>query len=162
MADESIVNRLAPPGTVVPVLVYDEVGAASEWLCEAFGLAERFRQMDGDGVVVAVQLVIGEGAVMLTPARVGQGFESPDDAILRQPRSGEICHKLSVRVSDVDGHHDRTVAVGATVLNAPTTYPFGERQYTAEDLAGHRWTFTESVADVAPDEVGAVVGAGYS
>lgn len=161
MADEPLINRLAPPGTVVPVLVYDEVGAAAEWLCAKFGLAERFRQKDGDGVVVVAQLVIGDGAVMLTPARVGQGFASPDDAILRQPRTGEICHKLSVRVSDVDGHHDRTVAAGATVLNAPTTYPFGERQYTVEDLAGHRWTFTQSVADVAPDQVGALIGPGY-
>lgn len=161
MADEPIINRLAPPGSVVPVLVYDEVATAAEWLCATFGFVERFRQMDGDGVVVTAQLVIGDGAVTLTPARVGQGFASPDEALLRQPRLGEICHKLSVRVSDVDGHHERALAAGATVLNPPTSYPFGERQYTAEDLAGHRWTFTESVADVAPDQVGAVVGPGY-
>jgi uncharacterized glyoxalase superfamily protein PhnB len=33
--------------------------------------------------------------------------------------------------------------------------PFGERQYVAQDPGGHRWTFTESVADVAPEEWGA-------
>jgi uncharacterized glyoxalase superfamily protein PhnB len=34
------------------------------------------------------------------------------------------------------------------------TYPFGERQYTVDDPGGHRWTFTQSVADVAPEEWG--------
>ncbi len=32
--------------------------------------------------------------------------------------------------------------------------PFGERQYTAEDLAGHQWTFSETLADMAPEEWG--------
>jgi hypothetical protein len=31
---------------------------------------------------------------------------------------------------------------------------YGERQYSAEDLAGHRWTFSETLADVAPEEWG--------
>lgn len=146
---------------MVPVLVYDDPGAAADWLCATFGFAERFRQVVETGQVVAAQLVIGDGAVMLTPSRVGQGFASPDEAILRQPRAGEVCHKLSVRVPAVDAHHDRTREAGGTVLNPPTTYPFGERQYTAEDLAGHRWTFTESVMDVAPDEFDAQLGPGY-
>jgi uncharacterized glyoxalase superfamily protein PhnB len=35
-------------------------------------------------------------------------------------------------------------------VNAPETYPFGERQYTARDFAGHVWTFTQTVANVEP------------
>ena len=34
--------------------------------------------------------------------------------------------------------------------NAPETHPFGERQYTARDFAGHVWTFTQTVANVEP------------
>jgi len=30
----------------------------------------------------------------------------------------------------------------------------GERQYTAEDPAGHQWTFSETLADVSPEEWG--------
>lgn len=30
----------------------------------------------------------------------------------------------------------------------------GERQYSAEDPAGHQWRFSETVADVAPEEWG--------
>jgi hypothetical protein len=35
--------------------------------------------------------------------------------------------------------------------------PFGERVYTVEDLAGHRWTFSQSIADVAPEQWGATI-----
>ena len=30
----------------------------------------------------------------------------------------------------------------------------GERQYTAEDPAGHQWTFSETLDDVAPEASG--------
>jgi uncharacterized glyoxalase superfamily protein PhnB len=43
------------------------------------------------------------------------------------------------------------VEAGAHVLAGPEDHPYGERQYTAADPAGHRWTFTQSVADVAPE-----------
>ena len=59
-----------------------------------------------------------------------------------------------VRVADVDAHHARAVAARATIVNAPTTYPFGERQYSALDLGGHRWTFSQSVADIDPSSWG--------
>jgi uncharacterized glyoxalase superfamily protein PhnB len=59
-----------------------------------------------------------------------------------------------VRVADADLHFARAQAAGAKVLNPPTTYPFGERQYTAADHAGHIWTFTQTVADVDPKSWG--------
>jgi hypothetical protein len=49
-----IVNRSAPTATVVPVLVYEDVGQAIEWLCGAFGFTERLRATR-DGRVVHAQ-----------------------------------------------------------------------------------------------------------
>ena len=57
-----------------------------------------------------------------------------------------------VRVDDASGHGERARARGATIVSEPQDYPYGERQYTAEDLGGHHWTFSESIADVAPEE----------
>ena len=45
---------------------------------------------------------------------------------------------------------------GARVLQEPTDYEYGERECTVEDLAGHRWQFTQTVRDVAPEEWGGV------
>jgi len=36
-----------------------------------------------------------------------------------------------------------------------TDMPFGERVYPAHDHAAHWWTFSQHIADVAPEEWGA-------
>ena len=64
---------------------------------------------------------------------------------------------VHVRVDDVDAHHQQAVRAGAHVLNPPTDYPYGERQYTAEDPGGHRWTFSQSIADVDPADWGGML-----
>jgi uncharacterized glyoxalase superfamily protein PhnB len=61
-----------------------------------------------------------------------------------------------IRVPDVDAHYRAVVAAGAQVTSKPTDYSYGERQYSVRDPAGHLWTFTESVADIAPETWGGV------
>jgi uncharacterized glyoxalase superfamily protein PhnB len=63
-------------------------------------------------------------------------------------------HAVMVSVDDVDAHHERARRHGAVILSPPTEYPYGERQYSVEDLAGHRWTFTQAIADLAPEDWG--------
>ena len=53
-----------------------------------------------------------------------------------------------------NSHHERALQRGARILEPPADHPYGERQYTAEDNAGHRWTFSQSIADVAPEDWG--------
>jgi uncharacterized glyoxalase superfamily protein PhnB len=125
-----IPNRSVPDATVIPELPYPDVGAAVEWLSRAFGFRERLRIADH-----RAQLVFEDGAVIVTN---------------REPAPASVL----VRVADADGHHAQAVAAGATVVGPPTDYPFGERQYTAEDPAGHRWTFSQSIADVDPADWG--------
>ncbi len=63
-----------------------------------------------------------------------------------------------VRVEHADAHCTRAREHGARILTEPTDFEYGERQYTAEDPAGHQWTFSETLADVRPrDGVGALV-----
>jgi uncharacterized glyoxalase superfamily protein PhnB len=133
-----IVNRSVPAAVVIPVLAYEDVAEASRWLCEVFGFRQRLRIGDH-----RVQLVYSEGAVILT-ARA-------------EPASNEsmATHSVHVRIEDADRHHARAVAGGAQILHPPTDYPYGERQYGAEDPGGHRWTFSQSIADVDPVSWGA-------
>jgi hypothetical protein len=39
-----------------------------------------------------------------------------------------------------------------------TNFEYGERQYTAEEPAGHQWTFWETLEDVAPESWGGISG----
>lgn len=142
-------NRSMPDCTVIPELVVRDVAQATAWLCAAFGFVERWRTGGH-----RAQLAVGDGAVALTEQRRGQGFAAPDDATFRVPRPGEVDHGVLVRVADVDGHHERARLHGARILHPPETYPYGERQYTAQDPDGHRWSFSQTVADVAPEAWG--------
>ncbi len=150
-----VINRSRPPGTIVPTLIYEDVGKAVDWLCAAFGFTERLRAQGPDGKATHAQLTFGESAVMLGSKRIGQGFTSPDHAEFRPPRPSEVSQYVNVHVEDVDRHYEHAKQFGARILTPPANHPFGERQYTAEDLAGHRWTFSQSIADVAPEEWGA-------
>jgi uncharacterized glyoxalase superfamily protein PhnB len=139
-----ISNRSAPDATVVPVLVYADAGKALEWLCQAFGFAERLRA-ERSGIVMHAQLAVGDGAIML----------GRDGGEYRPPRTGEVPQYVHVTVDDVDRHFERAQRSGARIVSPPTDMPFGERQYSAEDPEGHRWTFSQHIADVPPDEWGA-------
>jgi uncharacterized glyoxalase superfamily protein PhnB len=142
-----LTNRSAPTATVVPILVYPDVGSAVEWLCQTFGFSERLR-FERDGVIGHAQLAVGEGAIML--GREGGPFRSP------APQGDHVSTYVHVSVADVDRHFAHTKASGARILKEPADMPFGERQYTAVDPAGHWWTFSQHVADLAPEEWGAV------
>jgi uncharacterized glyoxalase superfamily protein PhnB len=122
------------------VLVYPDVRQAVAWLGAAFGFAERLRI----GKSHRSQLSVGEGAVIVADVRHER----------RPPRPQEVTHSVLVRVDDVDAHCARARTHGARIVMEPTDFEYGERQYEAEDLAGHRWTFSETLDDVAPDTWG--------
>ena len=61
-----------------------------------------------------------------------------------------------VRVEDARSHCERARQHGARILMEPKDFEYGERQYNAEDFAGHHWTFSETIRDVAPEEWGGI------
>jgi uncharacterized glyoxalase superfamily protein PhnB len=126
-------NRSMAPGVFIPELGYADVGAAATWLCEAFGFAERLRIANH-----CVQLTL-DGASMV----VVEAPPQPD-------RAHAATHGVMVHVGDVDAIFGRAAARAARVVRAPADQPFGERQCTLEDVGGHRWTFSETIADVDP------------
>ncbi len=137
----TIDNRTMPDCTVIPELVFDDVTAAIEWLCDTFGLIERWRVGDH-----RAQLSIGRCTVTITEPRTSKALAGP--------------LSLLVRVPDALAHHERALSCGARILAPPKDFSYGERQYTAEDLGGNHWTFSQSVADVAPEDWGGASGPG--
>jgi len=127
-------NRSMPSATVIPVLLYPDVQAAVAWLCKAFGFTQRLRIGDH-----RAQLCIGQGALV-----VARGDAAP----------GNRNHSIMVRVVDADRHFALARDAGATILAEPASFPYGERQYTAVDLAGHVWAFSQSERDVDPGSWG--------
>ena len=133
-------NRSVPDATVIPVLTYPDVRAAVAWLTEVFGFAETVRIGDDH----RSQLRFGDGAVIVADVSGDR----------RPPRAGVVSHGVMVRVEDARAHCEHARAAGARIVTQPTDMPFGERQYSAEDLVGRLWTFTETLEDVAPEDWG--------
>jgi uncharacterized glyoxalase superfamily protein PhnB len=133
-------NRSIPNATVIPVLAYPDVNQAAEWLCRAFGFTVRLRIGSH-----RVQMNMGDGAVILRELR--------ENEVGAQLGLG---HAVTIRVDEADAHYLRAKQCGALIQAEPVTYPYGERQYSAEDLAGHSWTFSQSVADARPEDWGGV------
>jgi uncharacterized glyoxalase superfamily protein PhnB len=133
-------NRSIPSSTVVPVLIYPDVQEAVDWLAAAFGFVEHVRIGDNH----RAQLGFGGGAVIVGDVRHDR----------RPPRPGESTSSVLVRVTDARAHCEHARANGAQILMEPTDFEYGERQYHAQDPAGHQWTFSETLADVAPEEWG--------
>jgi uncharacterized glyoxalase superfamily protein PhnB len=133
-------NRSIPSATVIPVLIYPDVREAVAWLGAAFGFVERLQIGENH----RSQLSVGYGAIIVGDMRGDR----------RPPRTGEVTHSVTVRIEDVTAHCARARANGARILMEPTDFEYGERQYNAEDFAGHQWTFSETLDDVAPESWG--------
>ena len=100
-----IVNRSAPPGPVVPVIDYQDVAKAVDWLRDAFGFTERLRTPpEPDGSVHHAQIAIGEGSAILTDGR-----------------------SVFVPVADVDAHYERARRFGAKRGERFGARPCGKR-----------------------------------
>jgi uncharacterized glyoxalase superfamily protein PhnB len=134
-----LLNRSMPPGTVIPVISYPDVRAAARWLCATFGFVERLRIADH-----RLQMRLGDASVILSLGRARDVVQSV----------AETTHSIIVRIDDVDAHYQRAKSAGAVILHEPQIFPYGEKQYSAEDLNGHVWVFSQSMADVDPADWG--------
>lgn len=135
----------------VPMLSYEDVGAAAEWLARAFGFRERGeRYTEPDGRVTHAELDLDGAQVMLGwpgpdyqgPARHARGCEDAE----RWSSVPYIVDGVLIYVGDVDAHCERARAEGAVILREPKDEPYG-RLYNAADPEGHRWMFMQPVVD---------------
>lgn len=133
-----ISNRSMPRSTVIPQIAYSDVAEAAEWLCHMFRFTVRLRIANH-----RIQINVGDAAVVLTERK-------PADAINTDG--------VMVRVEDIDSLYSHCQRHGVTMLSPPTDYPYGERQCTAVDFAGHYWHFSQSIADVNPTDWGGTPG----
>jgi uncharacterized glyoxalase superfamily protein PhnB len=139
MFDSGPSNRSCPSPTVIPVLYYPDVHAAAAWLCKAFGFTERLRIFDH-----RIQLNVGDSGAIV----VADGPGSP-------PGDGAISVSIMIRVANADEHLAMATRAGAVVVTPIATHPYGERQFTVKDFAGHKWNFTQTVENVEPATWGA-------
>jgi uncharacterized glyoxalase superfamily protein PhnB len=134
-------------GRAVPMVSYEDVGAAVDWLGEAFGLRESGPRFDdGEGHVTHAELSHDGATVFL--GWPGPDYRSPKrhaaecEQAARWLDTPWVIDGVQVEVDDLDAHYERAKAAGATIIREPEDLPFG-RLYSAADLEGHRWMFMQ-------------------
>jgi uncharacterized glyoxalase superfamily protein PhnB len=112
---------------------------------ESFGFAEHYRYGEQDGQISGAQMYLGNAYIMLestrgrqTPAQLGFGTQY-----------------VTLFVDSIDAHFEKSKTEGARIVEELHETIYGERQYVAEDLEGHRWLFSQHARDVAPADWGA-------
>jgi MerR family transcriptional regulator, thiopeptide resistance regulator len=125
----------------IPVLVYEDIPAAHDYLVRVFGFGAGRVDRDADGQPVHAELRAGDGVVYLH--RV-----APEFGVASRAGAGVDTAGVDVVVDDVEAHYAHAKAEGAAIVYPPADMPYGVREYGARDLEGRLWSF------MAPDPSG--------
>jgi MerR family transcriptional regulator, thiopeptide resistance regulator len=124
---------------LVPLLVYEDIAAAHDFLVDAFGFESGGVERNAEGDVIHGEVRAGATTIWLH--RVAEQFQ------LASARGmAALSGYLIVEVDDVDAHYERVRAAGVRVDGAPEDQPYGVRAYEAWDIEGHRWGFMSPLA----------------
>ena len=125
------------PTRRITLLVYRDIAAAHAWLVDVlgFGAGELTLAEDGSGRAVHGEVYVGDGVVWLHR-------EAPEHRMLSPlATDGNLTASFAVDVDDVDAHHERVAAAGASIDYPPVDQPYGVREYSVRDPEGHLWSF---------------------
>lgn len=135
-----LTNRSAPHARVTPVLIVSDVRAAVAWYGNVFGFVEHVQIGEGH----RAQLGLPGGAELIV-AEVRPGRRLPIET-----RS----HQIMLKVEDAAAIVARAVEHGAKLTGELHDWEYGERQATIDDVFGHQWVLTQTLADTAPEQWG--------
>jgi PhnB protein len=119
---------------IIPYIFYRDVAAALDWLARAFGFTETMREPTPRGGFHGEMEFDGQVIMM------GQG--SADLRMISALDANGATQGVFIYLDGVDAHFERARAAGAEIDKPPEDLPYG-RSYTARDLEGHPWFFTQ-------------------
>ena len=119
---------------IIPVLTYQDIAAAHDFLVLAFGFTGGGVHRNAEGQAVHGEVRAGNTTVWLHRVMAEHQLDSPQ--VSDVANSG-----LFVYVDDVDAHYEQARMAGARIDSQPVDQPYGQREYGARDLEGHRWWF---------------------
>jgi len=116
---------------IIPILVYEDIPSAHDFLVDAFGFVSGGVQRTPDGEAVHGEVRAGDLLIWLHRAAPEHNLASP--------RSQSVATGgLVVHMDDVDAHYANARERGASVESEPKDQPYGQRGYGARDPEGNR------------------------
>ena len=119
---------------IIPVLTYQDIAAAHDFLVTAFGFSGGGVHRNAEGQAVHGEVRAGNATIWLHRVTAEHQLDSP--------RATDVANSgLFVYVDDVDAHYEQARTAGARIDSQPVDQPYGQREYGARDPEGHRWWF---------------------
>ena len=123
---------------IIPVLAYRDIEPAHDFLVNACGFEPRGLHRTDDGRVIHGEVGVGSAPVWLHRVTA--------EHHLYPPQAVDVANAgLFVYVDDVDTHYRCAQEAGAHIDGESVNQPYGQREYVARDLEGHRWWFAAPV-----------------
>jgi uncharacterized glyoxalase superfamily protein PhnB len=123
---------------MIPVLSCADIQGEHDFLVRAFGFEPGGVVSDDKGVVVHGEVHAGDLTIWLHAE--GESFRLASARSMPKQSGG-----LVVYVDDVDAHYEAAKAAGAEVETPPRDQSYGQREYGARSLEGHRWWFAQKL-----------------
>ena len=137
--------RVSKTQSVLPYLLYKDVGKALDWLGKAFGFLEVGDRFEKDGVIQHASMVTRNGGDVIMMGCPGPKYKNPK-------KLGVATQLLYIYVDDVDKHFARAKKAKPKVVNKLEDAFYGDRRYGVEDPEGHQWYFAQQVRQVSSEE----------
>lgn len=125
--------------SVIPILVYEDIETAHDFLVGTFGFTSGGIERADDGTVMHAEVRAGGRPIWLHRVTAEHEMASPKD-------SAGSHGGLEIIVPDVDAHFANVKDGGARVDSEPSDQVYGLREYAARDLENHRWWFSSLLA----------------
>jgi len=132
--------------SVMPYLLYNDVGKALTWLGKAFGFVEFGDRFEADGIIQHAAIVTHDGGDVIMMGCPGPKYRNPK-------KLGAATQMLYIYVDDVDRHFARAKKLKPKVINKLEDTFYGDRRYGVEDPEGHQWFFATQVRKVSSEEM---------
>jgi PhnB protein len=133
---------------LVPHLFVKDVDTALSFYSKAFGAVELFRNVLPNGVVLFVEVAVGDARLLVSQ-------EIPQLDALAPVTLGGTPMLLTLETADPDDLVRRAVFAGARVEAPVEEMFFGERYGRIVDPDGHRWALTTKREQYTPEDIDA-------
>jgi len=132
--------------TVSFSLTVKRASDALEFYTRALGAVELFRMPTPDGGLAHAEFIIGN-------TRIFMSDESPEWHAAAMPEGTTAACLFSIQTDSCDTAFKQAVEAGGEALSGPEDQFWGHRSAMIRDPFGYRWSFSELIEELTPEEV---------
>lgn len=132
--------------TLALSLTVNDGNAALEFYARALGAKELYRMPMPDGSVAHAEMMIGNTKVYLSEG-------CPEWHCAPMPEDGQASCLFGLNIESCDESYAKAVEAGGVPLMEPADQPWGSRSGMIKDPYGYRWSFSQFIEEVSPEEM---------